>query len=335
MFTKLRALMTRFGAGSKPIWDTESAWWSTGDYNLYAGAARTAESLILARTLGVRMAAHEIEGGWQDWSLIDPRFGVKPAALAGITTKVMLGDRRFLGFANSGMPHTTVARFDGVTVVWSDRLSVRAAVSGASAAYDVLGRPLPGAGSIVITGAPTYLIGNATVRAAAPGTNVARGARVQASSGTGAAGVVDGRTDNADRGDTTSAWVASSNDARPTLLVTLARAARVHSILVATPSSGSIVPGLRDYTVSLRDAKGKWHDVATKRDQVWDRMALLTVKPQVATAVRLTAQAVNDSGIRQCWPGEGVQVLAKARAQAVVQELEVYGVPVPAAAKRK
>jgi hypothetical protein len=73
---KLRALMARNGAGNKPIWNTESAWWSTGDYNLYDGAGRTAESLFLARTLGVRMAAFEIEGGWQDWSLIDPRTRV-------------------------------------------------------------------------------------------------------------------------------------------------------------------------------------------------------------------------------------------------------------------
>jgi hypothetical protein len=163
------------------------------------------------------------------------------------------------------------------------------------------------------------------VRGAALGANVARGAAVQVSSGTGAAGVVDGRTDNADRGETASAWLASTGDARPTLTLTLAKPAVVRSILVATPSSGSIVPGLRDYSIALRDGRGAWREVAVKRGQVWDRMALLTVKAQRATAVRITVAAVNDSGIRQCWPGEGVTVLAKARTQAVVQEVEVYG----------
>jgi hypothetical protein len=330
--TALRGLMARNGAGSKPLWNTESAWYSTGDYNLYASAVRTAESLVLARALDIRMAAFLVEGGWQDWSLIDPRTGVKPGALAAINSKVQLGSRRFLGWGATTIPHTTVARFDGMTVAWTDGLTTMATVSGATAVYDVLGRPVDvSSGRTTLTSAPTYFAGNAVVGGSSLGVNVAKGGRAVATSGS-AAGAVDGRTDNGDSGDLASAWTSSSSDTAPALTVTLASPSTVRGVLVATASSGSVLPGLRDYTVELRDARGSWRTVATQTSQVWDRMALFSVSPQVATAARITVQAVNDSGIRQIWPGAEYSVESEPRRQAVVQELEVYGAPLVAKA---
>jgi len=118
----VRSLADRFGGRGKPIYDTESGFpsaWDGTASTLWTQADFDARKIVLERALGVLSGQFEIEGGWQDWGVIDVVRGVKPAAISVSTTTARLAGRSFLGWWNTGGNGVRAARFNGLTVVWS------------------------------------------------------------------------------------------------------------------------------------------------------------------------------------------------------------------------
>jgi hypothetical protein len=101
------------GAAGKPILDTESAWPSAAPdarASLATQSDYVDRKLVLERALGVSSGEYLVEGGWQDWDLIDYFRGVKPAAMAASATATLLGHRHFLRWVSTA-PNIWAARF--------------------------------------------------------------------------------------------------------------------------------------------------------------------------------------------------------------------------------
>ena len=331
----LKAELAAAGAGSKPIWDTESAWWSDGPGNTYAQADNVARGVLWGRALGIeRWSYHIPEGSWGDYglsySLIEataqPDF-VKPAALAVMTATDQTAGRPFTGNVTTGVPHTQAFGFGErpgaatkVVALWSDGLDVPVAVTTNKAATvtvtDLLGQATPTAFSanqartIAASASPVYLSAPSGVQVRlAPtgrafGTNVAAasaGAKVGASTATaenGAALAVDGRSDAADGGDLPglSAWASAPGDLSRTLTVALPKATTVDRVLVSGHSVGSLVPGLRDFDVEVQARNGTWERFGV-RDQFHTRRRLVSFPARQVMAIRLTVHDVNFGGL--------------------------------------
>jgi hypothetical protein len=171
VLSAVRRLADRSGGRRKPIFDTESGWpsaWAGTGSSLWTQADYVSRKLVLERTLGVLSSQFEIEGGWQDWGVIDVVRGVKPAAMSLSTTSSVLAGRRFLGWWKTGARGVMAARFAGgrgVTVLWatgaSRVVSLRCGVSG----VDAYGASVRAARSIVAGSSPVFLNGASAKRA--------------------------------------------------------------------------------------------------------------------------------------------------------------------------
>jgi hypothetical protein len=97
--TALNQVLAACGAaGSTPVWDTESGWWSDGPANHWAQAYDVARTLLWMTDLGVDEWMYFFsEGGWGEggfsWSLVQLGSFVKPGALAMSTVSGLLADR--------------------------------------------------------------------------------------------------------------------------------------------------------------------------------------------------------------------------------------------------
>ena len=332
----LKAELAAAGAGGKPIWDTESAWWSDGPGNIYAQADNVARAVLWGRALGIeRWSYHIPEGSWGDFGLsysmieatAQPDF-VKPAALATMTATDQTAGRPFTGKVATGLPHTHAFGFGErpgaaatkVVAVWTDGLDVPVAVTTNKAATvtvtDLLGQATPTsfpanqARTIALSSSPVYLAAPSGVQVRlAPsgrafGASVAAagaGAKVSASTATaenGAALAIDGRSDAADGGELPglSAWASAPGDLSRTLTVSLAKTTTIDRVLVSGHSVGSLVPGLRDYDVEVQARNGTWERFSV-RDQFHARRRLLTFPGRQATAIRLTVHDVDFGGL--------------------------------------
>jgi hypothetical protein len=238
---QLREVLNTHGAGTKPLWDTESAWWADGPGNFLAQADKVARAMLWMRALGVeRWNYFMMEGGYGDYgfsysliqSAAQPDDYVKPAALATMTAAGQTRGRAFGALVDTGIPQTYAASFgarlggsDTVLAAWTADLPVIAnlvAEGGAGpvsvTATDVLGAAstmmlAPGtAVPLALSGSPVYLTAPAGVqlRLGAPETfgvnlaGAAAGARAAASSAISTnppAGAIDGVSDAANRGD--------------------------------------------------------------------------------------------------------------------------------------
>jgi hypothetical protein len=106
------------GAAGKPILDTESAWPSAApdaQASLATQSDYVDRKLVLERAMGVSSGEYLVEGGWQDWDLIDYFRGVKPAAMAASATATLLAHRHFLGWVSTRIPGFWAARFSAGT----------------------------------------------------------------------------------------------------------------------------------------------------------------------------------------------------------------------------
>ncbi|MDQ3679835.1 MAG: FG-GAP-like repeat-containing protein [Actinomycetota bacterium] len=236
----LRDLLARSGAGSMPIWNTESAWWSNGPASFFSQADRSARGFLWMRGLGIeRWNYHMIEGAYGDYALTYSLIQaagqvdhVKPAALATMTAAGQTAGRPFTGLADTGIPHAYAAGFgpraaggDTLVAAWTDdmRVATTLVAGGASSPVSVTvtdllgdattmtlspGQPVP----LALSGAPVYLTAppGTTLRlgaAGAFGANVAAagaGASASASSAVPAnpaVGAIDGVSDALERGD--------------------------------------------------------------------------------------------------------------------------------------
>jgi len=161
----VRSLANKNGAGNKPIFDTESGFPSAykgTNADLWRQADYVSRKLVIERALGVASGEYELEGGWQDFSVIDFFRGVKPAAMTLSTTTASLRDRKFLGWSDTGVAGVQAARFSGVTVVWTTKNSAKLPLRCAVAGHDAYGDTVHASSSLTATGSPVFLTGDAS-----------------------------------------------------------------------------------------------------------------------------------------------------------------------------
>jgi hypothetical protein len=155
------------GAAGKPILDTESAWPSAAP-GAHASLATQAHyvdrKLVLERALGVSSGEYLVEGGWQDWDLIDYFRGVKPAAMAASATATLLAHRHFLGWVRTGVSHVWAARFSATApggrqliAAWSSAGKHSVHLSCSHTGFDSFGAPISFHGQLHAGGAVTFI----------------------------------------------------------------------------------------------------------------------------------------------------------------------------------
>ena len=322
----------------KPLWFTESGWWSDGDYDFLSQADNMASALVWQKVLGVPVWNYFFdEGNWGNdgisFSLIQTASSgddfVKPAALATMTVTGALAGRTPTGTPSTGIPHTLRADFSATTggttalsALWSDGLPVDAAVTVTS--HDGSAVPVGVTteyGSTttvqVASGSPyrlalssqvallTYPVGDTlSVGPTEPyGTDVASaaaGASATASSGTAAAAIAG---DPAGYGN---GWSSATGDITPSLTDTFAHTTTIDRIVVDTQSVGSIASGVRNYTLAA-DVGGTWTTVATETGQYRYHTLQFSFPPVAASGIRISVSEVNfggyyGGGIPPWWP---------------------------------
>ena len=158
----VRALANRYGGRGKPIFDTESgfpsAWDGTGS-TLWTQADFGARKIVLERSLGVLSGQYLVEGGWQDWDVIDSVRGVKPAAIAVSTTTAKLAGRSFLGWWNTHSSGVRAARFKGLTVVWSTSGARSVRLKCTASGSDAYGAAVKAHKRLTVGSSPLFLSG--------------------------------------------------------------------------------------------------------------------------------------------------------------------------------
>ena len=276
----------------------------------------------------------QFSGFSTDFSLIDAADGdyfVKPGAIGLMTVSTLLGHRPFLRQVDLGIPHaygmlfgprSTSGAANDVLAVWTDDLDVEGTVSVASgpghitvATTSAQGAPgsltLSPTARLPLSGAPTYLTipagSTVSVGPSVPfGRNLAlaaSGATATASSSqsaeNAASDVIRGSA-TADNGlglSSTPVWAAGPDDRSPRITVHLKAPRTIDRVLVSTSTIGSVLPGLRAYSVQL-DVAGRWTTVASVDNQYFNRMMLFTF-PAVAdvSALRIAIRSVDYGSI--------------------------------------
>jgi hypothetical protein len=155
------------GAAGKPILDSESAWPSAYPdvhANLTTQSDYVSRKLVIERSLGVDSGEYLLEGGWDDWDVIDYYRGVKPAAMAASASATLLGNRRFLGWVNTGIPHIWAARFSAsktdhrqLIATWSSAGTQRVHLSCGTKGFDGFGASKTFHGQLQATGSLTFV----------------------------------------------------------------------------------------------------------------------------------------------------------------------------------
>lgn len=161
---QLQRMKAAYGAAAKPLWDTESGYQSINAAGgPWAQAGWSVRKLLWEASLGIPSQSFLIEGGWEDWSVIDQYRGVKPAAMALLTLTTVTQGRSFLGFVKTGLSHVYAARFstrtrggEGLVALWTDGASVRVPLTSTHAGWDETGAPLSVRSSVVATGSVQY-----------------------------------------------------------------------------------------------------------------------------------------------------------------------------------
>ena len=162
---QVAALRDTYGGRGKPMWDTESGFKSTVDWGgPWTQADWTVRKLVWERSLNMRSNQFLLEGGWEDWSVIDFFRGVKPAAMALSAYDTVLRGRAFKGWttAPTGI---YAARFgpkpggtDTVTVVWTTGRRLWLPLRTRHTTYDEMGVPSSVASRVIVDGSVRYLV---------------------------------------------------------------------------------------------------------------------------------------------------------------------------------
>lgn len=293
-----------------PIWDTETGWTADGAAAYWAQGSNVARKLMWYSQEELAGWTYFFsEGGWGEnelsWSLIQYESYVKPGALAFTTVSRLLEGRGAGESLETGIPNSHAMRFagdDDLVAVWTDDMRIDAQVTSTARTLDVIDQYGgtselaldEGRASLPLSGAPTFLRApeGATIviePVAAFGTDVLADQPVKASTThvDSDPEIITSGTVNPYRPWRTGRTDDDEVDEAPTVEITLDAPERIDRIAVA---SGSIVcceAGLRNYTVSVKDAAGDWQVVATQENQFWDRVVLFSFPAVEATAVRV------------------------------------------------
>ena len=292
----LRALMARFGDGSKPIWQTERAISSVrgGVLTGLSQAIRVTLHRDMLSSLGIPddHNAHYYlnQGGYSDvpsyaWSAQGPL----PAALATRTRAAMLGPRTWVGNLNFGVAGNTLflgARYRGAT---GETVSLRNLVGAPMTVefsapadvqvYDAWGNTLPaavqnGVLKLSLSQLPTYVRVSGT-GALVPkswnwGQNLAKGARVSVEGKaenniqTLTNGTLETIHDGNPHGGTDGKAIVKLSDFSPQnparVTLELGASKRFNRVLVRGLRADNHFGALRDFEVQVRQ-NGVWKTV--------------------------------------------------------------------------
>ena len=358
------------------VWNTELAWWSNGSFDLWAQADYSARAQLWHRAMGIDRWAYFIpEGNWGNdgvtFSAIQVDDYVKPAALALMTSRSVLADRPFLGWASQEIPFTFAARYgptatsnQPMMALWTDdlRTQVRLRPKGKAELHltlvDQLGRrsslTVPSSGATLpVSGSVSYLVGRGadqvTVTSERPGRNALIGATATASNSqpsNPAEKAVDGvavAADNAQEWTQVSAWASAPGDSLPWLSLNLRERSVVDRVLVTSHSIGSVAPGLRTYTIDVRDgADSPWIRAGHVEDAFFERSVEVSFDARPVTDVRVTVESVNYSGYNggappPWWPMDSTSAGTTGSswaAPAIVVEVQAISPVLPASSSR-
>ncbi|MCK9794843.1 hypothetical protein M1843_13915 [Isoptericola sp. 4D.3] len=311
----------------RPVWDTETGWWSDGVVNFWATGWDVARKLWWYALEDVEEWTYFFsEGGFGEsgnsWSLLQYDAYVKPAGAAMAATAPVVAGLDDVAAVSTGTPGVHAMRGradDGTTVLalWSEELSTSVVVTPRGgrevevARRDVYGAEkdltLAARGTEVpVTGSPVQLRVPAgaelQVRATEPfGDDVLEGRPVSVSSthpDAGEAGTITSGTFDVREPWRSGRLPDGSVDPAPTVEIGTDGPVTVDRIAVATAGIRCCTAGLRDYTVAVRAVDGGWRTVATRSDQLWDRVALFEIDPVEITAVRVSVPWTEIRGTR-------------------------------------
>ena len=168
----LSKIKDTYGGRGKPIWDTESGYKSTVDWRgPWQQADWTVRKVLMQRALGMRSNQFLLEGGWEDWAVIDYFRGVKPAAMALSAYDTILDGRPFLGWVPAPTAPLGVyaARFgprpgsnDVITAVWTTGKQIWLPLKTRHASYDQMGVPSTVTRAVLVNQAVRYLVSTPT-----------------------------------------------------------------------------------------------------------------------------------------------------------------------------
>lgn len=162
----VRRLAASHGAAHKPILDTESAWPSSYP-NVHANLATQSDyvsrKFVLERALGVSSGEYLVEGGWENWDIIDYFRGVKPAAMALSATATLLTGRHFIGWVKTGVSQVWAARFSGTShssrqliVTWSSGAAKTLRLTCSRSGFNSFGAAKSLHGHVAATGSLSF-----------------------------------------------------------------------------------------------------------------------------------------------------------------------------------
>ena len=325
----LKRVLAACGAERKPMWDTESAWWSDGPANFWAQGDDVARKLMWMRAVGLARWTYFItEGGFDNgtsYSLIQADHYVKPGALAFMTVTRLLANRPAPRMVSIGIPSSYAMDFGPasgqptrILAAWTDEFPVTARISAGGGAavtvieHDVAGGTttlhVPAHSSVLVplSGSPLFFespTGTALTLspAAVFGADVLIGGRATATStakDSSAASVLREDPDNPNPWQSGPRNGQGRPDLQPSVMVTTAASVLVDRVLVASPSIRCCTPGLRDYTISVRHPDGTWHQVARQRNQFFARTVLFQFPTVTITGVRVDIPSISEKGTR-------------------------------------
>ena len=293
----------------------------------------------------------------------EPDDYVKPSALATMTVANQLDGRAFVTGGHAGTPHVDTATFgprpgataDSVTAVWSDDLPTTMSLTAlGKGAADLTVTDEYGASTVVhvlpgrryalpVGSAPQYVRapeGTSVVLGPTAGYGVDFASRDQGAVATASSALttnppsaaIDGISDANSAGDLPGlpAWASACGDPTPTLTITLPKPRSLNRIVTTSHSLGSVVPGLRDYTVEVQRVDGSWRTVDRVHAQFGDRRHETNFDPTVVAAFRVTVTSVNYGGMANgakpyFWPTTKPQSMQQPWCgPAVIEEVEAY-----------
>ena len=360
----LQSYLSSQGYNGK-LYDTESGIWNNSlasPYNYYDQGDLLVTKMILYQGDGINRYSNFFNaGGYQVsgayWGLLGNILN--PGGLAAINYQANLGGRAFLNWLPTGVPHTFAALYgpsatnnNDVVATWADSYNVNI-VPTLSGGGNMSITSEYGDSSTLNNGSMLTLAGQVqyisvpngqtiSLQAAESyGTNyalVSQGASATASSsyacGSGTVnpnvvlyGIDDAAGDNyiCSGRDGSNVWSATYADNNPTLTITLNKPETIDRIFISGFSNGSILTGLRNYTIEVNSGNGVFNTVATVTNQFYNRNNLVTFNPQTVSQIEITNIQINYSGYGNglppgFWPsmGTGSDLTA-------IYDVEAYG----------
>jgi hypothetical protein len=162
---QLKQLKAKHGAAAKPLWDTESGYRSVSEAGgPWLQADWATRKLLWEKSLGIPSQSFLIEGGWEDWCVIDQYRGVKPAAMALSTMTTLLDGRAYVGQVKVKKSWVYAMRFGaqtkggaGLVAIWTDGRTVTLPLQSAHTGWDATGAPISVKKTMKVGGSVQYL----------------------------------------------------------------------------------------------------------------------------------------------------------------------------------